>query len=86
MKIEIFGTGCAKCKASYALIDRLITETGAPVELVKVEDIAAIMGAGIMSTPGIRVDGEMKMVGKTPTTAQVRDWLDAAAKGAGHGA
>ncbi|HHH89723.1 MAG TPA: thioredoxin family protein [Aliiroseovarius sp.] len=75
MKIEILGAGCAKCKAAYALIQKVIADTGAPVELEKVEDMARIMQAGIMSTPGIRVNGEMKLVGKVPSRADIQRWI-----------
>jgi len=75
MRIEILGAGCAKCKSAHALIARLIAESGADVELVKVEDMAEIMQAGIMTTPGIRVDGTMKLVGKVPSKAEVLRWI-----------
>ena len=75
MKIEILGAGCAKCKSAHALIARLIAESGAEVELVKVEDMAEILQAGIMTTPGIRVDGQMKLVGKVPTKPEVLGWI-----------
>ncbi len=75
MKIEILGAGCAKCKAAHALIQKVIADTGAPVDLEKVEDMARIMQAGILSTPGIRVNGEMKLVGKVPSRAEVQGWI-----------
>lgn len=76
--IEILGAGCAKCKAAYALFERLARETGADADIVKVEDMAQIMQAGILSTPGIRVDGEMKLVGKVPSRADALRWIGAA--------
>ncbi|HHS94343.1 MAG TPA: thioredoxin family protein [Rhodobacterales bacterium] len=77
MKIEILGAGCAKCKSAHALIAKTLAETGAEAELIKVEDMAEIMQAGIMTTPGIRVDGKMKLIGKVPSHAQVAAWLAA---------
>lgn len=78
MDIRIYGAGCAKCRASYDLITKAVAETGADVTVTKVEDMAEIVGRGILSTPGIEVDGEMKMIGKVPSRAEVLDWIGAA--------
>ena len=75
-EIKVLGAGCAKCKATLALVREVIDAEGADARLVKVEDMAEIMRHGIMSTPGIMVSGEMKMVGKVPSRAQVREWLE----------
>ncbi len=75
-EIRVLGAGCAKCKATLALAREVIEAEGRDARLVKVEDIAEIIGHGIMSTPGIMVNGEMKMVGKVPSRAQLREWLE----------
>ncbi len=79
MEIRIYGAGCAKCRASHELIARVVEETSADVTVTKVEDLAEIAGKGILSTPGIEVDGEMKMIGKVPTRAEVLEWIGASA-------
>jgi len=79
MEIRIYGAGCAKCRASHDLIARVVDETGAEVTVTKVEDLAKIAGKGILSTPGIEVDGEMKVIGKVPSRAEVLDWIGASA-------
>lgn len=79
-EIRIFGAGCAKCKATLALIDRLLAEAGADARVTKVEDMAEIVARGIMSTPGIEVDGDMKLIGKVPSRAEILDWIGAQAE------
>ncbi len=65
-KIEILGTGCAKCKKLFQLTQQAVGEMGIEAEVVKVEDIQQIVAKGVMMTPGLVVDGEVKSVGKLP--------------------
>ena len=64
MKIEILGTGCTKCKALEANVQEAIKEIGGFHQVSKVEDPITIMEYGVMSTPGLVVDGEVKSSGK----------------------
>ena len=64
MKIEIYGTGCQKCKDLYGNVDQAVAECGIAAEVVKVEDIQKITDAGVFFTPAIGVDGEIKSSGK----------------------
>ena len=64
MKIEILGTGCTKCKALEANVKEALKELGGFHQVVKVEDLIEIMNYGVMSTPGLVVDGEVKSTGK----------------------
>ncbi len=73
--IKVLGTGCANCKATLKLIEEVARETGAEIELDKVEDIGEIMGYGVMSTPGVVVDGQVVHAGGVPDRAQIREWL-----------
>lgn len=73
--IQILGSGCANCQRSYDLIAKTAEEQGVAVELHKVEDIAEILAMGVMSTPGVVIDGEVVYSGSMPTPRQVRDWL-----------
>ena len=57
MKIEILGTGCAKCTTLYEKVKKALEESGKDAEVVKVEDIPSIMKYGVMSTPALVVDG-----------------------------
>jgi small redox-active disulfide protein 2 len=64
MKIEILGTGCAKCKKLYENTVEALKKSGKEAEVVKVEDIKQIASYGVMSTPAIVVDGVVKASGK----------------------
>ncbi|MDX4025878.1 thioredoxin family protein [Aliarcobacter skirrowii] len=64
MKIEILGTGCTKCKALEEATKKAVAIIGGFHEVKKVEDIVEIMNYGVMSTPALVVDGEVKSVGK----------------------
>jgi small redox-active disulfide protein 2 len=64
MKIEILGTGCSKCKALEEATKKAVAQIGGFHEVKKVEDMMEIMNYGVMSTPGLVVDGEVKSVGK----------------------
>ncbi|HIH04290.1 MAG TPA: thioredoxin family protein [Methanoregulaceae archaeon] len=79
MKVEVFGTGCAKCHLLEKHVAEAITETGVAVEMVKVDDIAAIMSRGIIFTPALAIDGETKVSGRVPSVKQIRALLTAGA-------
>ncbi|MDX4061253.1 thioredoxin family protein [Aliarcobacter skirrowii] len=64
MKIEILGTGCTKCKALEEATKKAVAQIGGFHEVKKVEDIVEIMNYGVMSTPALVVDDEVKSVGK----------------------
>jgi len=64
MKIEVFGPGCGKCKASYETACRVVAERGIEAEVVKIEDLDAIVARGVMRTPAVFVDGEKVVVGR----------------------
>ena len=76
MEIKVLGPGCAKCKATLDVIGRLSKEAGKEVVLEKIEDMRQIVGYGVMSTPGVVVDGKVVHVGTVPTPDQVRAWLE----------
>jgi len=75
MKIEILGTGCSKCKSLTTLVERVVKETGSAAEVVKVEDIAAIVKRGVLSTPVLVIDGEIKLVGRTSSAEEIKKWI-----------
>jgi small redox-active disulfide protein 2 len=74
-KIEILGTGCPKCKQLAANAEQAATELGIAYELQKVTDINDIMKFGVMMTPGIAVNGEVKASGKVVAADQIKPWL-----------
>ncbi|HQM45292.1 MAG TPA: thioredoxin family protein [Smithellaceae bacterium] len=75
MKIEILGTGCDKCQKLEDLVNDVVKTTGVQAEITKVKDIKKIMTYGVMTTPGLVVDGQVKVAGKMPTAEQVKGWI-----------
>lgn len=75
MKIEILGTGCPKCKATEKIVRQVVNELGKDVEVVKVEDLQQIVDRGVMMTPAVAVDGEVKIVGHVPSAEEIKKLL-----------
>jgi small redox-active disulfide protein 2 len=75
MKIQVLGTGCPKCKQLAENADTAAKEMGVDYELEKVTDINDIMGFGIMMTPGLAIDGDVKSSGKVATVDEIKAWL-----------
>ncbi len=73
--IKVLGTGCANCKNTIKLIDEISKERGVEVQLEKVEDIKDIMAWGILSTPGVVVDGKVVHSGGVPARTKVEGWF-----------
>jgi small redox-active disulfide protein 2 len=77
MKIQILGTGCPKCQKLAAVAKSAAQELGLDYEIVKVTDINEIMGFGVMMTPALAVDGDVKIVGKVPEADELKSILKA---------
>lgn len=75
MKVEVLGSCCGNCDRTLEMIAEVAKETGAAIDLVKVTDIKQIMGYGVMSTPGVVIDGKVVHAGGMPTRAKVEQWL-----------
>ncbi|MFN3374998.1 MAG: thioredoxin family protein [Burkholderiaceae bacterium] len=75
MDIKVLGTGCANCKSTIALIEQVARDKGVPVTLGKVEELREIMGYGVMSTPGVVIDGKVVHAGGVPSRSKVEQWL-----------
>jgi small redox-active disulfide protein 2 len=75
VKIEIFGTGCAKCRSLTKNVEKAVQELGIRAEIVKVDSIQEIMNRGVMMTPALYVDGESKMVGRAATVEEIKKIL-----------
>jgi small redox-active disulfide protein 2 len=73
--IKVLGSGCASCKTVYQMIEETTKAKGVEVKLEKVEDIAEIMRHGVMSTPGVVVDGKVVHAGGMPDRAKIEAWL-----------
>ena len=75
MDIKVLGTGCANCKTTIALIDQIAKAKGVSITLDKVEELRDIMGYGVMSTPGVVIDGKVVHAGGVPSREKVEKWL-----------
>ena len=73
--VKVLGTGCANCRNTVALIEAVAKERGAEITLEKVEDMPSIMSYGIMSTPGVVIDGKVVHAGGVPDKARIAGWL-----------
>ena len=75
MDIKVLGTGCAKCRSTIALIEQVAAERGVGRTLSKVGALRGIAGYGVMSTPGVVVDGKVVHAGGVPSRDKVESWL-----------
>ncbi|MGM9713044.1 MAG: thioredoxin family protein [Prevotella sp.] len=74
-EIKVLGPGCAKCKSAFAVVEKVVKDSGIDVQLTKVDDIEEIMRYNIMSTPAIVIDGKVVVKGKVPSESEVRQLL-----------
>jgi small redox-active disulfide protein 2 len=78
MDIKVLGTGCANCKNTLSLLSDVAKAKGVEVTLTKVEELRDIMGYGVMSTPGVVINGKVVHAGGVPSRDKVESWLSAA--------
>ncbi len=77
MKLEILGPGCKRCQQLAENTKAAVEALGVQADVVKVTDIQAIMGYGIMATPALVVDGQVRLSGRVATPDEIRDLLRA---------
>ncbi|MDD4363993.1 MAG: thioredoxin family protein [Atribacterota bacterium] len=75
MKIEILGMGCPKCKKTFQNAQQAVEELGIEAEIIKVEDLDKITEYGVMMTPALVINGEVKVTGKIPGKEEIKDWI-----------
>lgn len=75
MEIKVLGPGCAKCKKAEEIIKKVVSESGSDAHVEKVTDMMEIASYGIVSTPAIVVDGEVKSTSKIPKAEDIKAWL-----------
>jgi small redox-active disulfide protein 2 len=78
MKIKILGTGCAKCKKLYAEAEKAVAASGVAVELEKVEELDGITKYGVMMTPALVIDEEVKASGRIAPATEILSWITTA--------
>jgi small redox-active disulfide protein 2 len=74
-RLQILGTGCPKCNELAARVEQAAKELGIEYEIIKVSKVPDIMSFGVMSTPALAVDGEVKVAGKVPAISEIRDLI-----------
>ena len=75
MEIKVLGSGCAKCKTTYEMIEKIVKENQLDATLSKVEDIVELLNYGIMTTPAIVFNVEVKLKGHVPTESEIKKIL-----------
>ena len=75
MEVKVLGPGCAKCKSTYAVVEKVIKENNLDAILTKVDDIMEMMSYNILSTPAVVVDGEVRIKGHVPSENEVKEAL-----------
>ena len=75
MKIKIYGKGCKNCVKLAENAKKAVEEVGVEAEIIKVEDMKDIVEAGVMSTPGLGIDGEVKVKGRVPDVEEIKELI-----------
>ena len=73
--VKVLGTGCANCRNTVALIERVARERGAEIVIEKIEDLPAIVAYGVLATPGVVIDGKLVHAGGVPARDKVAGWF-----------
>ena len=73
--IKVLGSGCANCKTTIALIEQVAQDKGVEIQVDKVQDMQAIIGYGVMSTPGVVIDGKVVHSGGVPSRDKIQQWF-----------
>jgi len=77
MKIEILGTGCTKCKTLEEAVKQAVAQSGIFAQIEKVDDIMKIMEYGVMSTPGLVIDGKVVSTGRALSVDEIKELIKA---------
>jgi small redox-active disulfide protein 2 len=78
VKVQVLGTGCARCQRLYAEAEKAVSAAGVTAELEKVDNLDDILRFGVAMTPALVVDGQVKSTGRIPPVAEISSWLTAA--------
>jgi small redox-active disulfide protein 2 len=74
-RVQVLGTGCAKCAKLKEHADAAVSELGIDASVEKVDDIVEITKFGVMMTPALAIDGEVKVVGKVPSVEEIKGYF-----------
>ncbi len=79
MEVEVYGPGCANCQNVEKNVKEAVRELGLDIEIKHVQDMDKILEAGIIATPGLAIDGEIKSMGRIPSVEEIKKWIRAKA-------
>jgi small redox-active disulfide protein 2 len=74
-KIEVLGTGCAKCKRLFANVEQAVKDLKITADVVKVEELEEIINRGVMLTPALFINGELVAEGRVPCVDEIKEML-----------
>ncbi len=77
MKIAVYGPGCANCQNLEKNAKEAVKEIGIDAEITKIQEIDKILESGIIATPALAIDGEMKSMGRVPSVEEIKKWIKA---------
>lgn len=75
MEIKVLGPGCAKCGEAEDIVRAAVRETRCDAQVEKITDLREMMALGVMATPAVVIDGNIKCTGRVPSLAEVRGWI-----------
>ena len=75
MEIKVLGPGCLKCQQTEKNVKEAVRESGADAKVDKVTDVMEIAKYGVLGTPAVVVDGNVKSVGKIPSKEEIKAWI-----------
>ena len=75
MDIKVLGPGCPRCEQTALIVKKCLAEAGLEAAIEKVTKTMDIASYGVLGTPAVVIDGEVKCVGKIPSKAEVQSWL-----------
>ncbi|MBR0568157.1 thioredoxin family protein [Azoarcus sp. L1K30] len=73
--VKVLGPGCARCKTLAEMVQQSADQAGIAIKLEKIDDMATIVGYGVMSTPGLVIDGKLVHAGGLPDAKKIAGWL-----------
>ncbi len=76
MEIKVLGSGCASCKKLLGFAKDAVSELGIEAEVIYVTDMAEIVKLGVMSTPGLMINGKVKSMGRIPKTKEIKGMIE----------
>jgi small redox-active disulfide protein 2 len=77
MLIQVLGSGCAKCRKTAEHVQQAVSESGADALVEKIEQIDRIMAFGVMTTPALVIDGQVKVTGRVPSVEEIKGFISA---------